>query len=218
MASLFFFVKKKDGKLWPCQGYCYLNDWTVKNAYPLPLISELMDKLKGAKYFSKMDVWWGYNNIQIRQGDEWKAAFKTNKGLFESTVMFFGMCNHQQHSSQWWTWHSKILLKEDAWSFIWTISWISIIIWTHWKNWTRTSYDDCKKMIFTWNQQNVNSKRPKSNGYHRRKDLYGFSETQRNTGLASTNYCERSTILLRIWKFLQEVLLGATGTVRLQDK
>ena len=40
-----------------------------------------------------MDVCWGYNNIQIRQGDEWKAAFKTNKGLFEPTVMFFGMCN-----------------------------------------------------------------------------------------------------------------------------
>ena len=56
MASPFFFVKKKDGKLRPCQDYQYLNDWTVKNAYPLPLISELMDKLKGAKYFSKMDV------------------------------------------------------------------------------------------------------------------------------------------------------------------
>ena len=52
-----------------------------------------MDKLKSAKYFSKMDVRWGYNNIRIRQGDEWKAAFKTNKGSFEPTVMFFGMCN-----------------------------------------------------------------------------------------------------------------------------
>ena len=93
MASPFFFVKKKDGKLRPCQDYCYLNDWTVKNAYPLPLILELMDKLKGAKYFSKMDVRWGYNNIQIRRGDEWKAAFKTNKGLFKPTVMFFGICN-----------------------------------------------------------------------------------------------------------------------------
>ena len=59
MASPFFFVKKKDGKLRPCQDYRYLNDWTVKNAYPLPLISKLMDKLKGAKYFSKMDVRWG---------------------------------------------------------------------------------------------------------------------------------------------------------------
>jgi hypothetical protein len=93
MASPFFFVSKKDGKLWPCQDYQYLNDWTVKNSYPLPLISEIKDKLKGTKYFTKLDVHWGYNNVQIRKGDEWKAAFKTNKGLFEPTMMFFGMCN-----------------------------------------------------------------------------------------------------------------------------
>ena len=93
MASHFFFVTKKDGKLRPCQDYRYLNEWTIKNAYPLPLISEIMDKLKGAKYFTKLDVRWGYNNIRIKKGDEWKAAFKTNKGLFEPTVMFFGMCN-----------------------------------------------------------------------------------------------------------------------------
>ena len=93
MASPFFFVKKKDGRLRPCQDYRYLNDWTVKNAYPLPLISEIMDKLKGARYFSKFDVRWGYNNVQIRSGDEWKAAFKTNRGLYKPTVMFFGMCN-----------------------------------------------------------------------------------------------------------------------------
>ncbi|HET6992229.1 MAG TPA: reverse transcriptase family protein, partial [Bacteroidia bacterium] len=45
------------------------------------------------KYFTKLDVRWGYNNIRIKDGDQWKAAFKTNKGLFEPTVMFFGMCN-----------------------------------------------------------------------------------------------------------------------------
>jgi hypothetical protein len=93
MASPFFFVSKKDGKLRPCQDYRYLNDWTVKNSYPLPLISEIMDKLKGTKYLTKLDVWWSYNNVRIRKGDEWKAAFKTNKGLFKPTVMFFGMCN-----------------------------------------------------------------------------------------------------------------------------
>ena len=93
MASPFFFVKKKDGKLRPCQDYRFLNEWTIKNAYPLPLISEIMDKLKGAKYFTKLDVRWGYNNIWIREGDEWKAAFKTNRGLFKPTIMFFGMCN-----------------------------------------------------------------------------------------------------------------------------
>lgn len=93
MASPFFFVSKKDGKLRPCQDYRYLNNGTIKNAYPLPLISELLDKLKGAKYFTKLDVRWGYNNIRIKEGDQWKAAFKTPDGLFEPTVMFFGMCN-----------------------------------------------------------------------------------------------------------------------------
>jgi Reverse transcriptase (RNA-dependent DNA polymerase) len=94
MASPFFFVSKKDGKLRPCQDYRYLNDWTVKNSYPLPLISKIIDKLKGARYFTKLDVHcWGYNNVRIRKGDEWKAAFQTNKGLFKPTVMFFGMCN-----------------------------------------------------------------------------------------------------------------------------
>ena len=93
MASPFFFVTKKDGRLRPCQDYRYLNDWTIKNAYPLPLISEIMDKLKGAKYFTKFDVKGAYNNIRIRTGDEWKGAFKTNRGLYEPTVMFFGMCN-----------------------------------------------------------------------------------------------------------------------------
>jgi hypothetical protein len=67
MASPFLFVSKKDGKLRPCQDYRYLNDWTVKNSYPLPLILEIMDKLKGAKYFTKLDVRWGYNNVQIRK-------------------------------------------------------------------------------------------------------------------------------------------------------
>ena len=92
-ASPFFFVGKKDGKLRPVQDYRILNSQTVKNTYPLPLISETIDKLRGAKYYTKMDVRWGYNNIRIKEGDEWKAAFKTEKGLFEPTVMFFGLCN-----------------------------------------------------------------------------------------------------------------------------
>jgi len=93
MASPFFFVSKKDGSFRPCQDYRYLDKKTVKNAYPLPNIPELMDQLRGAKYFSKFDIRLGYNNIQIRKGDEWKAVFITNRGLFEPTVMFFGMCN-----------------------------------------------------------------------------------------------------------------------------
>jgi hypothetical protein len=93
MASPMFFVKKKDGKLRPCQDYQYLNEGTIKNAYPLLLISALLDKLKGAKYFTKFDVRWGYNNIQIHEGDQWKTAFTTPFGLYECLVMFFGLCN-----------------------------------------------------------------------------------------------------------------------------
>jgi Reverse transcriptase (RNA-dependent DNA polymerase) len=52
-----------------------------------------MDKIKGAKFFTKFDVRWGYNNIRIKAEDQWKAAFKTNRGLFEPMVMFFRMCN-----------------------------------------------------------------------------------------------------------------------------
>jgi len=65
----------------------------IKNKYPLPLISDLIDKLKNAMIFTKFDVRWGYNNVHIRPRDKWKAAFKTNRGLFEPLVMFFGLTN-----------------------------------------------------------------------------------------------------------------------------
>ena len=55
----------------------------IKSKMPLSLIGEVSDKLKEAKYFKKLDLIWGYNNIQIKEGNEWKAAFLTNKGLFE---------------------------------------------------------------------------------------------------------------------------------------
>ena len=74
MASPFFFVDKKDGKLRPVQDYRGLNDVTIKNAAPLPLIPELIDKLHGARYFTKLDIRWGYNNIPIWEGDKYKAA------------------------------------------------------------------------------------------------------------------------------------------------
>ena len=72
MASPFFFVKKKDGSLQPVQDYRRLNEITVKNRYPLPLVSELMDRLKNAKIYTALDVRWGYNNIRIKTGDKWK--------------------------------------------------------------------------------------------------------------------------------------------------
>jgi transposase InsO family protein len=93
MASPVFFIKKKDGSLRLVQDYRALNDLTIKNRYPLPLISELIGQLHDARFFTKLDVRWGYNNIRIKDGDEWKAAFRTNRGLFEPLVMFFGLTN-----------------------------------------------------------------------------------------------------------------------------
>jgi hypothetical protein len=92
-ASGFFFIKKKDGKFRPVQDYRNLNKWTIPNKYPLPLISDLIHDIADKKLFSKFDIRWGYNNVRIKKGDKWKAAFKTSEGLFEPTVMFFGLTN-----------------------------------------------------------------------------------------------------------------------------
>ena len=75
MVSLVFFIKK-DGTLWLVQDYRALNTMTVKNKYPLSLISKLINKLRGAKYFTKLDIQWGFNNVQMKEGDKWKAAFQ----------------------------------------------------------------------------------------------------------------------------------------------
>jgi len=93
MAAPVFFIKKKDGSLRLVQDYRALNSMTVKNKYPLPLISELVSQLRRARYFTKLDIHWGFNNVRIKPGDEWKAAFRTNRGLFEPLVMFFSMTN-----------------------------------------------------------------------------------------------------------------------------
>ena len=75
------------------QDYQYLNSWTVKNNYPLPLISDLIDSIGKKKVFTKIDLRWGYNNIRIKKGDKWKAAFSMPEGSFEPMVMFFGLTN-----------------------------------------------------------------------------------------------------------------------------
>jgi len=88
-----FFVGKKDGKKRMVQDYRYLNEWTVKNNYPLPLILDVLENIGTKKVFTKMDLRWGYNNVRIKKRDEWKAAFITPEGSFEPTVMFFGLTN-----------------------------------------------------------------------------------------------------------------------------
>ena len=64
----------------------------MKNTYPLPLITDLINNLCHFSCFTKFDVHWGYNNIRIKEGNEWKATFITQLGLFEPTVMFFSLC------------------------------------------------------------------------------------------------------------------------------
>lgn len=73
--------------------YRKLNDITVDNKYPIPRISNLIDQLSSASIFTKIDLRWGYNNVRIREGDEWKTAFITKQGLYEATVMYFGFKN-----------------------------------------------------------------------------------------------------------------------------
>ena len=87
-----FYIPKKDGSLWLVQDYRKLNQVTIKNKMPLLLIGEVIDKLKEAKYFNKLDLIWGYN-VWIKEGDKWKAIFLTNKGLFKPQVIYFGLCN-----------------------------------------------------------------------------------------------------------------------------
>ena len=64
------FVPKKDGKRRMVQDYRYVNKFTVKNSYPLPLISDLVDNMGTKRVFTKMDLRWGYNNVRIKEGDK----------------------------------------------------------------------------------------------------------------------------------------------------
>src|SRR5258707_1655012 len=93
MGAPVLFVKKKDGSLHLIQDYQKLNKIMVKNSSPLPLISNVLTCLHGAEFFTVLNLHWGFNNMQIKEGDEWKATFWTNQGLFEPTVMFFRLCN-----------------------------------------------------------------------------------------------------------------------------
>jgi len=87
------FVAKKDGTQRMVQDYRHINQWTIKNGYPLPLITDILDGVKKRKVFTKLDLRWGYNNVRIKEGDEWKAIFTTHIGAYKPTVMYFGLTN-----------------------------------------------------------------------------------------------------------------------------
>ena len=86
-------MEKKDGSLRMVVDYRGLNEVTIKNKYPLPMINDLFDRLQGAKVFSKIDLQSGYHQLKIREQDIPKTAFTTRYGLYEYTVMSFGLTN-----------------------------------------------------------------------------------------------------------------------------
>ena len=88
-----FYIPKKDGSLQLVQDYRKFNQITIKDKILLLLIGEVIDKLKEAKYFNKLDLIWRYNNVWIKEDDKQKVAFLTNKELFEPQVIYFGLCN-----------------------------------------------------------------------------------------------------------------------------
>jgi len=91
--SSVFFVGKKNRSKRIVIDYRNLNNQTVKNNYPLLLITDLIDNMGSKQVFTKIDLQWGFNNIRIKEGDEWKGVFMTHVGSFEPTVIFFGMTN-----------------------------------------------------------------------------------------------------------------------------
>jgi hypothetical protein len=93
-AAPILFVPKPHGRgLRLCVDYRGINKITIANRYPLPLMLELQDRVRGAKFFTKMDLKNGYHLIRIKEGDEWKMAFRCQYGLYEFLVMPFGLTN-----------------------------------------------------------------------------------------------------------------------------
>ncbi len=86
-------MRKKDRSLRRCIDYRGLNNITVKNTYPLPLMSSAFERLQGASIFTKLDLRNAYHLVRIRKEDEWKTAFNTPRGHFEYLVMPFGLSN-----------------------------------------------------------------------------------------------------------------------------
>ncbi len=210
-ASPFFFRAKKDGKLRPILDYRVLNDDTVKNAYPLPRIEDLMAKLTGAKFFTKMDLRWGFNNVRIKEGDEWKAAFITERGLFEPTVMYFGLCNSPATFQAMMNDIFKDELRHQKCYLIIYMDDLLIFAQTIEELRERT-----KEILQKMRENDLYLKPEKCEFEQTKLEYLGMTvedgkvsmnpdKVKGNSRMARTDHSERSTPVPRIWKFLQEV-------------
>ncbi len=190
--------------------------WRLKTVTPLPLISELMDKLRGAKYFSKLDVWWGYNNVCIKSGDEWKSkCSELTEGCSNPWLCSLGLLTHQRP----FQWMMNDIFKDLIASGAVTVYLDDILIMSKTKEEHRQITCEVLKVL----QKNklflkaekcqfetVRDGVPRSH-HQQRQHLYGSSQNRRISSMAHASQESAVTVILRLHQFSTDVSLKDTA-------